>query len=89
MDRKLAARTSWVLVSGTLLLGGCMTPGLQHQDPPGFSSTFQQYDSHWQAVAGQDGSRLVTPTRMEVETQDVPELSSQTNTRHEELITPR
>ncbi|MDB5388232.1 MAG: hypothetical protein JWM11_3878 [Planctomycetaceae bacterium] len=89
MDWKLAARTSCVLVSGTLLLGGCMTPGLQHQDPPGFSSTFQQFDPNWQAVAGHDGLRYVTPTRMELETQDVPEMSSQTNARHEKLSTSR
>lgn len=89
MDWKLAARTSWVLVSGSLLLGGCMTPGLQHQDPPGFSTTFQQFDPNWQAVAGHDGPRYVTPTRMEVEMQVVPELSSQTDARHEELMTPR
>lgn len=88
MDWKLAAGTSWVLVSGTLLLGGCMTPGLQHQDPPGFSATFQQFDPHWQAVTGHDGPRYVTPARMELETQDVPELSSQTDVQHEEVLTP-
>jgi len=88
MDWKLAARTSGVLVSGTLLLGGCMTPGLQYRNPPGFSSTFQHFDPNWQAVAGHDGSRCVTPAGGEAEMQDAPKMSARTDVRHEKLMTP-
>ena len=87
MDWKLAARTSCVLVSGTLLLGGCMTPALQHQEAPGFTSTFQGYDPQWQAVAGQEGVRYVTPARMEVESRDVPIMSARSNVQHEKVLT--
>ena len=86
MDRKMAVTTSWVLVSGTLLLGGCMSPGFHNQEPPGFSATFQQFDRHWQPVAGQDATKLVVPAQFEIETQDVPTMSARTNVPHEEVL---
>jgi len=89
MDWKLAAWTSGVLLSGTLLLGGCMTPGIPYRDAPGFSSTFQQIDPNWQTVAGHDGQQFVTPADREVELPVVPNMSARTNVRHEELAVPR
>lgn len=88
MDWILAARTSCVLVSGTLLLGGCMTPGLQYRDSPSFTSTIQQIDPNLQAVTGHDVPRYVTPAGGEVEVEDVPRLSTRTDVRHEKVVTP-
>ncbi len=88
MDRKMAVTTSWVLVSGTLLLGGCMTPGFHNQEPPGFSATFQEFDRHWQPVDGYEPTRLVVPAQLELEvvTQELPNMSAHANVRHEELL---
>ena len=86
MDRKMVVTTSWVLVSGTLLLGGCMTPGFHNQELPGFSATFQEYDRHWQPVDGCDVARSVEPARFELETQDVPTMSARANVPHEEVL---
>ena len=86
MDRKMAVTTSWVLVSGTLLLGGCMTPGFHNQEPPGFSATFQEFDRHWQPVDGFEPHKFVEPAQFELETQEVPNMSAQANVPHEELL---
>jgi len=86
MDRKMAATTSWVLVSGTLLLGGCMTPGFHNQEPPGFSATFQEFDRHWQPVDGYELTRSVVPAEFKLETEDVPVMSARTNVPHEEVL---
>lgn len=88
MDRKMAVTTSWVLVSGTLLLGGCMTPGFHNQEPPGFSATFQEFDRHWQTGDGLGHHRLVLPAQYELETRDLSSLSASPNVPHEEVMTP-
>ena len=82
----MAVTTSWVLVSGTLLLGGCMTPGFHNQEPPGFSATFQEFDRHWQPVDGYEVTRSVVPAQFEREIQDVPVMSAHPNVPHEELL---
>ncbi len=86
MDRKMAVTTSWVLVSGTLLLGGCMTPGFHNQEPPGFSATFQEFDRHWQPVEGYEPTKSVVPAQFELDPQEVPNMSAQANAPHEELL---
>jgi hypothetical protein len=88
MDRKIAVTTSWVLVSGTLLLGGCMTPGFHNQEPPGFSATFQEYDRHWHSVDGFGPHRRVVPAQYELESRDLPSMSATPNVSHEEELTP-
>ena len=86
MDRKTAVTTRWVLVSGTLLLGGCMTPGFHNQELPGFSATFQEFDRHWQPVDGCDTTQSVVPAQFELETQDVTTMSAGANVPHEEVL---
>lgn len=86
MDRKTAVATSWVLVSGTLLLGGCMTPGFHNQEPPGFSATFQEFDRHWQPVDGYEPTRSVVPAQFELENQEVPTMSANADAPHEECL---
>lgn len=88
MDRKLTATTSWVLVGGTMLLGGCMTPGFHNQEPPGFSTTFQEYDRYWQPVDGITPTRIVLPAQFELETGNLPTISSPATVQHEELLLP-
>ncbi len=88
MDRKMAVTTSWVLVGGTLLLGGCMTPGFHNQEPPGFSATFQEFDRHWQSLDGLGPHRNVVPAQFELETQDLPTMSAHPNVPHEADVSP-
>ena len=88
MDRKTAVTTGWVLVGGTLLLGGCMTPGFQNQEPPGFSATFQEYDRQFQTVGGLNLHRQVNPARFDLEMPDASEMSAKKDVPHEELALP-
>ncbi len=88
MDRKTAVTTSWVLVGGAMLLGGCMNPGFHNQEPPGFSATFQQYDRYWQPVEGFNPTPLVSPANFELETPDLPSMSARAKVPHEEVLTP-
>ena len=76
MDRKLAVTTSWVLVSGTLLLGGCMTPGYHNQEPPGFNATYQEFDRHWHSFDELGPRRDVLPVQFERNAQDLPTVSA-------------
>lgn len=88
MDRKMAVTTSWVLVSGTLLLGGCMTPGFHNQEPPGFSATFQEFDRRWQTADGFGPHRLVVPAQFELEIRDLSSMSAGPDVPHEEDVAP-
>ena len=88
MDRKMAVTTSWVLVGGAMLLGGCMSPGFHNQEPPGFSATFQEYERHIQPVEGLGPTRLIEQAQFELETPDLPTLSACAKVPHEELLPP-
>lgn len=50
MDWKFKSTASWTLIGSTLCLGGCLTPGYQLREAPGFTATFQAYDRGWQAM---------------------------------------
>ena len=88
MDRKMAVTTSWVLVGGAMLLGGCMTPGFHNQEPPGFSATYQEYERHWQPVEGFSPTPLVEQAQIELETPDLPTMSARAKVPHEEVLPP-
>ena len=45
MDWKLGSTAWWTLIGSTLCLVGCMTPGFQLQEAPGFTSTIKAYEN--------------------------------------------
>lgn len=65
MEWNTQSVTKLLLVGSSLTLSGCITPGLPHLDPPGFSSTYHQLDlSHrgaWQPVSGENTDAFIAP----------------------------
>lgn len=88
MDRKMAAATSWVLVGGTLLLGGCMSPGFHSNEPPGFSATYQEFDRNWHSFDEIGPRRTIVPATFELESRDLPSMSATPDVPLEADITP-